>query len=248
MKSFNSDTRPRTVQSGFTIIELMIALLIGVFLMGGLLTLVQDNKRTFVSQSQLAQLQDSERMALAIMTDVIQEAGYFPDPTTNSATSTMPVVGTTFAAGQAMTGTHNTAAPGDTISVRYATASGDGILNCAGQSNATPGIASYTNTFSVVVTAGVGQLVCTLNGLQYPLINGVTNLQVMYGINTSGTGNNVDTYMTATQVTTNTAWNNVISVRIALTFNNPLYTAAGLGQPATIQLKKHITVMNQIGL
>jgi hypothetical protein len=49
-------------------------------------------------------------------------------------------------------------------------------------------------------------------------------------------------------VTANTDWNNVISVHIALTFNNPLWTAAGLGQPQTILLQKHITVMNQIGL
>ncbi len=78
----------RSEQDGFTLIELMIALLIGLFLAGGLLVLVQDNRRVFGNQNQLAQLQDSERLALSMMTDVIQMAGYFPDPTSNSAQST----------------------------------------------------------------------------------------------------------------------------------------------------------------
>src|ERR1700722_20229317 len=97
-------------QRGFTMVELMVALLIGLFLLGGLLTLVQDNRRTFSSQSQMAQLQDSERLAMSMMTDVIQQAGYFPDPTNNSAISTMLATtlpapyGGTLLAGQAMYG------------------------------------------------------------------------------------------------------------------------------------------------
>ena len=55
------------------------------------------------------------------------------------------------AAGQALTGTYNAAAPGDTITVRYATTNGDGILNCLGQSNTERRRAAmYTNVFSVV--------------------------------------------------------------------------------------------------
>src|ERR1700680_1633666 len=92
-------------QQGYTLVELMIALLIGLFLLGGLMTIVQDNRRSFSSQNQLAQLQDSERLAMTIMTDVIQSAGYFPDPTSNSATSALPAVGA-IAAGQAMQGTY----------------------------------------------------------------------------------------------------------------------------------------------
>src|ERR1700676_3060529 len=148
-------------QQGYTLVELMIALLIGLFLLGGLMTIVQNNRRSFNSQTQLAQLQDSERLAMTIMTDVIQAAGYYPDPTSNSANSSIPAVGA-LAAGQAMLGTYNAAAPGDTITVRYATTTGDGILNCAGTSNATGSVPPtlYTNVFSVVN----GQLMCTMNG------------------------------------------------------------------------------------
>jgi type IV pilus assembly protein PilW len=247
----SNELRPRG-QDGFTIIELMIALLIGLFLAGGLLTLVQNNRRVFGNQNQMAQLQDSERLALSMMTDVIQMAGYFPDPTSNSAQTTMgPTTATTPAmvAGQALTGTYSTAVAGDSITVRYATSGSDGILSCTGTSNT--GAITYINAFSVVVNAaGVSQLVCTReNNVLYPLVNGVTNLSVQYGVNTNGSGNNVDTYMNATQVTAAAAWNNVISMQISLTFTNPLYVAsAPQGQPPTIVLRRNIAVMNQTGL
>jgi type IV pilus assembly protein PilW len=249
----NISDSPRGVvrrQHGFTMVELMVALLIGLFLMGGLVGLVQSNKRAFTSQNLLSQLQDSERLALTMMNDVIDQAGYFPDPTLNTAASALPASGS-FALGQPITGTYSATAPGDTISVRYTTANGDGILNCTGGSNTSGANASYVNTFSVVVTAGVSQLVCTLNGTAYPLVNNVTDLSVLYGVNTSGSGNNVDTYMTAAQVTAATAWSKVISARVTLTFTNPLVNAPGQpaagAQPATFQITRNIDLMSQAG-
>jgi type IV pilus assembly protein PilW len=224
-------------------VELMIALLIGLFLMGGLMTLLQNNRKAFSSQNLLGQLQDSERLAMTMMTGVIQQSGYFPDPTLNSPASALPAAGG-FAAGQGLTG-----ATGDTITARYTTAPGDGILNCSGTSNpvGSGANATYSNQFGVVVTGGVSQLICTdQNNVAYPLVNGVTNLSVLYGVNTSASGTNVDTYMTAAQVTAATAWNNVISVKVTLTFTNPLYVAANpQGQPPTIAVQRYITIMRQ---
>src|ERR1700736_637832 len=54
-------------QNGFSVIELMIALFIGLLLLGGLLTIVQNNRRVFGAQNQLAQLQDNERFALTMV-------------------------------------------------------------------------------------------------------------------------------------------------------------------------------------
>jgi type IV pilus assembly protein PilW len=232
-------------QGGFTMVELMVALLIGLFLMGGLMTLLQNNRKAFSSQSVLAQLQDSERLAMSMMTGVIQQSGYFPDPTLNSPSTALPVSGS-FASGQGLTG--STTAGSDTIIARYTTATGDGILNCKGTSNSSGANATYVNAFSIVVNAqGLSQLVCTdQNNAVWPLVNGVTNLSVQYGVNTSGSGSNVDTYMTAAQVTAATAWNNVISAKITLTFTNPLYVAANPeGQPATILVQRYITIMRQ---
>ena len=242
----------KRAQNGFTMVEMLVAMLIGLFLLGGLLTLVQDNKRTFMAQGNLSQLQDSERLAMTMMTDVIQATGYFPNPTLNTAASVLLAAGSpsgALAQGQAMIGTYSAVAPGDTITARYATANLDGILNCTGASNTSGGTATYSNTFNVVVNAaGVSQLVCTMNGTQYPLVSGVTQLGVLYGVNTSGAGNNVDTYMRADQVSALGDWNNVLSVQLTLWFNNPLYVAGGTGQAQYISFQRNVAIMSTTGI
>jgi type IV pilus assembly protein PilW len=248
-----------TRQRGFTLVEIMVAMAIGLFLTGALLTIVQTNKAVFANQNLLEQMQDGQRMAMTLMGDIIQSAGYFPDPTTNTLNGTLlaSTAYGTFANSQAITGQYSAALPGDSISVRYMTAGSDGILNCSGLSNPNappPGGANilYVNQFAVVpgVPAGTpGQLVCTMNGTAYTLVNGVTNLSVLYGVKTNAgaAGNNVDTYMNATQVNAGNYWQNVISVLISLTFANPLYTQPGRGQPATITIQRLVGVMNQTG-
>ena len=249
------------LQRGFTLVELMIAILVGLFLTGGLVMMLQSNRRSFTNQNQLSQLQDSERMAMNIMTDMVQIAGYFPDPTNYTAILTMPAITApmTLPSAQYMFGVHTAAAPGDTLTVRFATKSGDGILNCAGTSNSSGVVQSYINTFSVnankqlVCQMGVGGAAYT----SYPLIgDGTTNsvvkvynLQVLYGIDTTGTANNVNEYQTADQITLASAWNKVISAQITLTLNNPLWDVnKPLGQPQYIFITRTAAVMNQVGL
>jgi type IV pilus assembly protein PilW len=232
-------------QQGFTLLEILIALTIGLFLLGALLIIVQTNKTVFGNQSKLSQLQDGERMALMMMSDVIQSAGYFPDPTVNTLTSTLTNIAP-FGSGEAISGTYSVAPPGDQISVRYMTAGGDNILNCSGKSNPIGGPNTlYVNSFQVLN----GQLICTMNATQYNLVSGVTNLSILYGVksNAAAAGNNVDTYMNATQVGAAGLWGSVITVMVQLTFTNPLYVAANQGQPATISVQRVVGVMSQTG-
>jgi type IV pilus assembly protein PilW len=246
----------RVAQRGFTLIEILIALLIGLFLLGALLAIVQANRHAFFDQSQLGQLHDSERMAMSLMADVIQSAGYFPDPTSNTSglliAGPAPSPAPAFIAGQAITGVAGTTPPGASITVRYVTAPNDGILNCSGLSNTGATNVVYVSTFKVMG----GQLVCIMNGQQFNLVSGIgnstttsgiTNMKVLYGVkaNTAATGNNVDSYLTA-DLMTSTNWNSVISVVITLTFTNPLYTGTA-PQPATFDVTRTISVMNQVG-
>ena len=245
MHHMHSRYRPLHDERGFTLIEILIALLIGLFLAGALLTIVQTNRTVFGNQNKLAQLQDGERMALTMMTDVIQSAGYFPNPTQNTLNNSLTVVAPFVAAGQSVYGLYSATPPGDQIFIRYMTAGGDGILNCSGQSNPTGGPNTlYVNTFQVLNN----QLICTMNGTQYNLVNGVTNLSVLYGVkaNAGATGNNVDTYMNAAQVTAAGLWGSVISALVQLTFTNPLYIA-NQGQPQTVIIQRVVGLMSQTG-
>jgi len=260
---------------GFTIVELMIALLIAVLLMGGLVTMVQAMRRAFNAQSGLSQLQDDQRMAMMFLTSTIQAAGYYTLPATsgNSAALSLPVQGVFASAGQAVygTGKWNDSPLQNTITVRYMTAGGDGITNCAGGVSLVA--ATFVNTLSIdnsgnlnctvtTIIAGVASApqitpIITGSTLNGTLVKGVVGMQIYYGVQTlMANPTSVDTYLDG--YTANTApsyWmaavstgtvGNVISVKVTLTFKNPLY-----GQPGqntqNIAFTRIINVMNKTG-
>ena len=238
--------RSTRAQRGFTLVELMVTVAIALFLLYGLVTIVDSTRRTSRDQQSLAQLQDQERFAMTVLTDVIQAGGYFPDPTTWTPATSLPAAAP-FGQGQPFFGTHNAAAPGDTIGVRYRTRLNDGVINCTGGTNtAFNPDHLYTNTFSISPAA---QLQCALDGAApVPLVSGVTNLTIYYGVkrNFAVTDYNVDTYLAANQML-NTDWDNISSVRVILTFTNPLYKGPGAGQQPTVTFDRVVEVMARAG-
>ena len=244
---------------GFTLVELMVTVAIALFLIGGLLTVLQDVRGTYNNQEALSQLQDEQRFALTVLADVIQAGGYFPDPVNWQPTNSLPASGN-YAAGQAFYGTHGAAS--DTIGIRYRTASADDVILCDGSTNATGASRAYVNQFAVLAPAGnvPGQLQCQLTdavtgaNIDGPvtIVNGVQSLLVYYGVkrNPVPVDYNVDTYLTADQM--NAAggdWGNISSVRVILTFANPLCTpACQPGQKPLITFERVIEVMARAGV
>ena len=244
-------------QRGFTLVELMVTVAIAMFLLAGLVTILQNVRATYANQQSLAQLQDQQRFAMTVLTDVIQAGGYFPDPLGMTPNSALPAAGA-YQVGQAFTGTQGAT---DSIGVRYRTANGDGVILCDGSSNTAvpPGSQLYTNVFTVVPPAGAvpGQLQCTLTigaaaNAPLTLVTGVQGLTIYYGVkrNPAVVDYNVDTYLTANQMLlagpNGNDWLNISSVRIVLTFTNPL--AGQPGQPGTIIFERVIEVMARAGV
>jgi len=236
----------RTGQRGFSLIELSIAMLIALFLLGGLVTLVIGTRRTSSTQTALSQLQDNQRIAMTLMTNIVQKAGYFPDPTIQTLALSFPaepvLAGYTLPSGQVLGGTYNAGAPGDTLLVRFLAPKLDStsnpvIVSCAGQSNtgASTGV-WYTNAFQIGTDAsGTSWLQClvrtsgTGNTLTINLIPNVTQISVLYGVaaSTAGDDYSVVQYMNATQVQGTNNWLNITAVKISLTFQLPAYGTTG---------------------
>ena len=237
----------RARQSGLSLIELMIAILIALFLIGGIIVVEQGVHRAYGDQSGISKLQDEERFAMSVLTDAISSAGYYPDPTITSQATALPSTGSplNMLAGQSVYGPPTSgSAPHDSIYVRFMTANGDGIGLCDGTTN------NYgvNTTFTSNIYVSGNQLYCQVTpggsgaNPAVALVDGVTDMQVWYGVSTAGIDNNVDTYIPSTNMTAN-YWQSVSSVMVQLTFVNPLYGAPG--QPQHVTFRRVIGVMGR---
>ena len=62
--------------AGFTLVELMIAMLIGVVLMGGVIQIFASSKQTYRTQDELGRTQENARYAMEVLLKDIRMAGY----------------------------------------------------------------------------------------------------------------------------------------------------------------------------
>ena len=197
---------------------------------------------------------------MPFVAEVVESAGYFPAPQQNTSTGIFPGTfniphgGSFVTAGQAVVGTFNAAAPGDTVTIRYAAAPNDNVFNCLGTQNTTAANQVFVNTFWVN-NANVNNpiLTCTVSSAaiaatDVPLVNGVQNLTILYGVKRSilDTGSCADTYLTAAQmapVAFPLDWVNVCSINLQISFTNPLNPAG----PAII-INRVIATMTAAGV
>ena len=254
----------RARQRGLTLLEIMVALFIALFLLGGLLMMEQNVRGAQQSQTGLTQLQDQERLAMSLLTDVVQTAGYFPNPALYSASATYFPLFTASGSNNSIqlqpgqmiagltvsnvvttpAGTSETL-PSDTIAVRFMTSGTDNLINCTG--NVSAGATTFVNVFSV--NPATQQLQCSSDGSSTPspIVNGVLQLSALYGVSTSpATPSNVDTYLTASQISAAGLWNSILTVKVTVVFWNPLY--AQPGAPQTVSISRVIDLQNQTGI
>jgi len=193
----------QSIQSGFTIVELLIAGLLGFVLIGGVIQLFVGSNRNYSLQNELANIQEDGRFAMIFLEEEIQKGGWVD----NFSWQVRPAVNIALSED----------AGTDKVAVSYQVQV-DGLANrdCNG-SVVADGI--ITNTF--FVGGGLGEeFMCQGNGggAAQPLIDGVKNFQVLYGVETNGLCSDgaVNQYMTKDQITAAGGIMTVVSVRVAL--------------------------------
>jgi len=246
-------------QRGFTLVELMVTVAIATFLLAGLVPSCRTCAPLTSTSSRSAQLQDQQRFAMTVLTDVIQAGGYFP--TLFGMNRPPPCRRRRLPGGTGVSPAPSPPASPTASACAIGTANSDGVILCDGSSNtASPrGSQLYTNVFTVVPPAGAvpGELRCTLTigaaaNAPLTLITGVQGLTIYYGVkrNPAVVDYNVDTYLTANQMLVagpnGNDWLNISAVRVILQFNNPLFGQPG--QPQFITFERVIEVMARAGV
>ncbi len=267
----------RSAQSGLTLIELMVAMVIGLVIVMAAVAALTVARRGFTTVDAASQLRDNSRFATDILQRLGVQAGYqdVPAATTvrinetgvltnpppgvsglnnysRTATAQLPDQGTARTAGDPGYGSDilvlrfqaSETFPGSRVSDRT-------MINCLGGSNATiPADRSrddrIVNVLHVAESQGELSLMCTSTssdntgdipptGASQPLVRGVENFQVLYGIDgstptaTNPEPDRADRYVRADEIivpgntlATNNAWRRVRSIRIGMVVRGPL--------------------------
>lgn len=222
---------------GLSLVELLVAVVIGLFITLGLSQLFLSMYSTSSSQNTLAQYQDNQRIAIVMLTNTVQLAGFYYNPTVQTPAAALPTPlsanadTSVFVAGTGITGIGTaigtTAATSDSINVYFSSSGSDNIYNCQGGVAAAGTPTSYINSFSINSS---GQLQCTVTsvvagtatgpGTALVLANGVQSMNILYGVDVMNAGT-VSSYLSANAVTAAGLWTNVRTAQITLRFVDP---------------------------
>jgi type IV pilus assembly protein PilW len=128
---------PRFRQRGVSMVELMIAMLLGLFLMAGVLQLFSSNKQTFGSMEGIADIQDGARAGIERLKSRVRMAGYMGCSNANALSPNNITTGNAnvaFGPNVMITGVDNDANTGnsivdgtDALTVVFATAANTAI-------------------------------------------------------------------------------------------------------------------------
>ncbi|MET3105396.1 type IV pilus assembly protein PilW [Oxalobacteraceae bacterium GrIS 2.11] len=216
----------RVRQSGFSLIELMVAVVIGLFITLGLTQMFVNMYSTSQSQNNLYEYQENQRQGIVLLMHSAQLAGYYAStPSATVSASTILVAqtnsgdGTTFVAGAGIVGKKGYPATGtDSIDIYYQTSGADNIINCQGGVATVPTL--VINSFYINSS---NQLVCTVTlppaAPSTPLVlaNNVGSMTISYGIDKISAGT-TDALLDATAVQTNVMWPSVRAIQVTLNF------------------------------
>ncbi|HFE37832.1 MAG TPA: prepilin-type N-terminal cleavage/methylation domain-containing protein [Gammaproteobacteria bacterium] len=186
----NSNSHNLSVQRGFSLVELMIALVLGLILLGGTFQIFFITKNGQRLQNGMANVQENGRYAIYALRENILMAGY-------STSTDLPP----FDPDRSLDGEN------DQITVRF-----ESTTDCLG--TALPAAAAGIAVNRIFVDAESNTLRCQGNGggASAALVDGIEGMQILYGLDEDG-DNVANRYLTASELPD---WNSIVSVRIAV--------------------------------
>lgn len=203
------------LQSGFTMVEMLVAMTLGLMLMVVLGQVFVSSKEAYRTTEDLSRLQEDARFAVIQLGRVIRMTSFTTDP--NAVRTTVFPVATA----PALTGTNGTGTNADSITVRYQGSGSplaDGtVMDCQGNvikggdmSVARFYLATGANGGSALFCDNTGTVGATNGTIE--LAAGVENMQVLYGEDTNADGA-ADRYVLPTVA--GFQFDRVVSVRVA---------------------------------
>lgn len=176
-------------QQGLTLIEIMVALLIGVFLLAGVIQIFIVNKQTYRVQEDLSRMQENGRFAMDYLSRYIRLSGYVENQEFTNPSNLVYGAQTDTCESLPIKGGNNTDLSNisDNVTVRFKADPDDynPITDCLGRVIGKG--ATATNKFFLKLDSdSIPTLYCTAgndlakNDREDPVIDNVENMQVRY--------------------------------------------------------------------
>ncbi|HEB93937.1 MAG TPA: prepilin-type N-terminal cleavage/methylation domain-containing protein [Gammaproteobacteria bacterium] len=186
----------RQRQQGFSLVEIMVALTLGLVLLGGAITLYAGSKDSYRLQENIAGMQENARFAIHALRRDVEMAGY---PLVNDI---VPFV--------AATTTNGNGAVSDQITIQYLSRA-PATRDCLGNN-----IAAESPIINRYFIGEGNDLRCqgNNNDAHQSLVEDIHNMQALYGIDDDN-DSTANRYVRADQVGAGN-WGRVVSLRVAL--------------------------------
>ncbi|MSQ50455.1 MAG: prepilin-type N-terminal cleavage/methylation domain-containing protein [Betaproteobacteria bacterium] len=219
MKQSMISAATRARHAGFTLVELMVAMTLGLVIVLVVAQVFLSSKESFNAVEQLSRLQENARYGMSQMARVIRSAGYITDPNTSRSTA-FPALA------PALAGTDGFSGATDEITVRFqgsGSPTADGtVIDCVG--NEIVGGSLSVNRYYIGTGANNrSALFCANTGSDVPvvgaaveLVPNVESMQVIFG-ETTDADTSANYYVPWGNVATP---DSVVAVRIALLFSS----------------------------
>ena len=214
----------RQRQTGFSLVELMISVTIGLVLIAGVAQVFVGSQQAYRTHDGVGRIQENGRFAIELMSRQIRLAGFRPNPLQPMTIfpANLAAISSTAVFGLNNVSTSGRVANSDVLILAYQ-GSTDGLTtDCQGNT-----VANGAPTVNAFFIHADRELRCTVNDLTgtaagQPLLEGIADMQVLYGIDNSNCGTTIATvpsfqYVDAANVTN---WCDVQSIRITLTVDS----------------------------
>ncbi|PHR67090.1 PilW family protein [Alcanivorax sp.] len=213
---------------GFSLVELMVAMLLGLLITGAALQLFLANQQSFALQQALSRIQEDGQLFVRFLVRDLRQAGLEMDDVVSSYPQ-----GVKFVTTQGKPGSSN-GANYDRLTIAY-----HGVSDCEGGAVAGGSAAEIVNTYFV---NDESELVCdgsVSGGDGVVLLEGVQAFEVMYGIDTNKNGYaNAGQYVSAGDL----GGKEAVAVRFAILLkNDSLSLPESEGTQKFYVLQKEIT-------
>lgn len=179
-------------QAGVSLVELMIAMTIGLLLIAVVGNVYLAGRQSFQDQDESARLQETGRFVLDTVSRIVLEGGRADVAPDNTLLTFAGIPG----AGMAIDGANGAGAAPDTLIVRFASAS-PGEFDCLGAG--TGGVAANPVVVTQTLALAGTDLRCTssIGNATQPLASNVEDFQVTFGLDADN-DMNVDQYVAPT--------------------------------------------------